>query len=71
MRRAALLAVLVLLAGCASSTEQAANPACARKWVTAMNLGRCLLGIKPEAPAKPSRKPDEAPPNVKAPLPNY
>jgi hypothetical protein len=63
MRRLALLLALVLLAGCAGSSEATPNPnsACDKKWITLISMGRCLLGIQPPQDPPPRKAPQSAP----------
>jgi hypothetical protein len=69
MRRLALLLALVLLAGCAGSSESPdPNPACDRKWNTLISMGRCLLGIQPPQDPPP-RKAPQSTPSTPEPLP--
>jgi hypothetical protein len=59
VRLPALMLALALLAGCAGSSDQTPNPnpACDKKWITILSLGRCLLGIQPPPEPQPRGRP--------------
>jgi hypothetical protein len=63
MRRLALLLALVVLAGCAGSSETTPNPnpACDKKWNTLISMGRCLFGVQPPQDPPPRAAPQSAP----------